>query len=224
MEEWVPKTKIGMMVKEGKIKSIDEILEKGIPILEPEIVDYFFPDLKVEFIKVGQLKGPQGGGRRTIFRQTHRKTPEGARITYGCLCVVGNEDGYIGMGYGKSQEREVAMEKAQKIAKKNLIKVPRGCGSWECRCGEPHSIPFKTEGKAGSVRVVFLPAPKGVGLAVSDVAKVFMRLAGIKDVWGKSFGQTTTRINLCNAIFNALKNLSRVRVPESVRRKIGMQI
>jgi len=89
----------------------------------------------------------------------------------------------------------------------NLIKVKRGCGSWECGCGGNHSIPFKVEGKSGSVRVILIPGPKGLGLVASDEAKKILRLAGIKDVWVKSFGNTSMRMNLIKAIFNAFKNL-----------------
>ncbi len=222
MEEWVPRTKLGRMVKDGKITDIDQILDRGLRILEPEIVDYLLPNLEIEYLAVGQLKGPRGGGRRTIFRPTARKTAEGSRLSYGVMAVVGNGDGYIGLGYGKSREREMARLKAIRNAKLNIIKIVRGCGSWECACGEPHSIPFKIEGKSGSVRVIFMPAPKGVGLAVNDTAKVFFRLAGVRDVWGKSFGDTDTRVNLAYAIFDALKKLSIVRVRESFRKFSGL--
>lgn len=222
MEEWVPKTKIGRMVKDGKITDIDQILDRGLRILEPEIVDYLLPNLQIEYLPVGQLKGPRGGGRRTIFRPTARKTAEGSRLSYSVMVVVGNGDGYVGLGRAKSQEREMARIKAIRNAKMNIIKIVRGCGSWECACGEPHSIPFKIEGKCGSVRVVFLPAPKGVGLAVNDTAKVFFRLAGIKDVWGKSFGDTDTRVNLANAIFDALKKLSSTRMMEQFKKTAGV--
>lgn len=222
MEEWVPRTKIGRMVKDGKITDIDQILDRGLRILEPEIVDYLLPNLEIEYLPVGQLKGPRGGGRRTIFRPTARKTAEGSRLSYTVMVVVGNGDGYVGLGRAKSQEREMARIKAIRNAKMNIIKIVRGCGSWECACGEPHSIPFKIEGKCGSVRVIFLPAPKGVGLAVNDIAKVFFKLAGIRDVWGKSFGDTDTRVNLANAIFNTLKKLSSTRMRENFRKMAGV--
>ena len=222
MEEWVPRTRLGKMVKEGKITDIDQILDRGIRILEPEIVDVLLPNLEIEYLPVGQLKGPRGGGRRTIFRPTARKTAEGSRLSYGVMVVVGNGDGYVGLGYGKSREREVARQKAIRNAKLNIIKISRGCGSWECACGEPHSIPFRIEGKCGSVRVIFLPAPKGVGLAINDTAKVFFRLAGIRDAWGKSFGDTDTRVNLAYAIFDALKKLSTTRIREGYNKLSGL--
>ena len=123
------------------------------------------------------------------------------------FAVVGNEDGLVGIGKGTALEARSAVEKAIRKAKLNLIKIKRGCGSWECGCGGNHSIPYKTQGKSGSVRAVLMPAPKGVGLVASDEAKKILRLAGIKDVWVKTYGNTSMRINLIRAIFNALKNL-----------------
>jgi small subunit ribosomal protein S5 len=121
--------------------------------------------------------------------------------------VVGNEDGLVGIGKGSAVEARDAVAKAIQRAKLNLIKVKRGCGSWECGCGEPHSIQFKTKGKCGSVRVELLPAPKGVGLVADNESKKILRLAGIKDVWVKTFGNTASRINLISAIYDALKKL-----------------
>ena len=121
--------------------------------------------------------------------------------------VVGDENGYVGIGKGVSIDARRAIEKARRKAKTNIIKVWKGCGSWECGCGTPHSIPFKTEGKCGSVRVVLMPAPKGVGLVSDDESKKILRLAGIKDVWVRTFGNTSTHINLITAVYMALKNL-----------------
>ena len=113
----------------------------------------------------------------------------------------------IGIGKGSGKEGRRAVQKAVESAKLNLILVPRSCGSWECGCGDPHSIPFKAEGKAGSVRVTLLPAPKGIGLAVSDETKKMLRLAGVHDVWIKTLGATKTRYNLSKAVFDALRKL-----------------
>jgi len=207
LSNWVPKTSLGKAVLEGKIKSIDEILESGKRILEPEIVDMLLPNLKSELILIGGRTGKGGGIQRIPIRITARMTKSGRRFRMSAFAVVGNEDGYVGIGKGKSIEARKAVEKAIRNAKLNIIKIKRGCGSWECGCGEPHSIPYKVEGKAGSVRVTLLPAPKGVGIVASDEAKKILRLAGIKDVWVKTRGDTSTRINLIRAIFDALKKL-----------------
>lgn len=210
LEDWVPKTKLGKMVKEGKIK-IDEILDRGLKIKEPEIVDFLIPNLEIDLILIGQARGKFGGGKRKAFKQTQKKTGEGTRVKFTCLAVVGNKDGYVGIGLGKSNETVPARAKAIRNAKLNIIKIKRGCGSWECACNDLHSIPFKIEGKTGSTKIVLKPAPKGLGLCVGDECKKILSLAGIKDIWSKTFGQTRTRINLAFACFNALKQLTRMK-------------
>ncbi len=203
------KTELGKAVARGEYKSIDEILEKGISIREASIVDYLLPDLKVDFLHIGQLKGKMGGGKRSVRRNTQQVTAEGKRQHFTVMAVVGDEKGHIGIGLGRGPDAVIARDKAIVNAKKSIIKVPLGCGSWECRCNEQHSIPFKVEGKNSGVRVELIPAPKGLGLCASQDAKIIFQLAGIKDIWMKSHGNTYTRISFGYAIFDALKKLSR---------------
>lgn len=205
--EWVPKTSLGRDVFEGKITDIEEIFKSGKRITEPEIVDKLIPNLKSELILIGGRTGKGGGIQRIPVKITATMHRSGRRFTTNAFAVVGNEDGIVGIGKGSSLESRTAIEKAIRKAKMNIIKVKRGCGSWECECGEEHSIPYKTEGKSGSVRVHLFPAPRGVGLVADDESKKVLRLAGIKDVWIKTFGNTGMRINLITAIFNALKKL-----------------
>ena len=103
----------------------------------------------------------------------------------------------------------------------DIIRIKRGCGSWECACGEPHSIPFKVEGKCASVEVKFIPAPKGLRLACSNELKKILKLAGIKDVWSKSKGQTKTRMNHIFACFEALKQLSKTKTRSKFEKFAG---
>jgi len=192
LEEWIPKTKVGRMVKEGKITSIKEIFDLNLPIREPEIVDYLLgSELKHEIIDISLVQKQTDAGETSRFR---------------VLIVLGNEDGYVGLGLGKARQLRVAIEKAIVNAKLNIIPVRRGCGSWECLCSDPHSVPFTVRGKSGSVEVVLKPAPKGTGLVAGDIAKVVLRYAGIKDVWTWTRGETRTTVNFAKAVFNALKN------------------
>jgi small subunit ribosomal protein S5 len=204
---WKPKTKLGRDVFEGKIKSIDEILSSGKRILEPEIVDILVPELKNELILIGGRKGKGGGRQRIPVKITATMHRSGRRFTMNAFVAVGDESGLVGIGKASALESRAAIEKAIKKAKMNVIRIKRGCGSWECGCGGEHSIPYKIEGKSGSVRVVLMPAPKGLGLVADDESKKLLRLAGIKDVWVKTYGNTSMRLNLINAVFNALKNL-----------------
>lgn len=211
IEEWVPKTKLGKEVMEGKITSIDSIFETGRKIMEPEIVDFLFPGIEHELILIGGSPGKGGGKRRTPSKRTARMHKSGRRFNTTCLVVAGNKEGYVGIGIGKAPEFQNALEKAIKKAKVNIMPVKRGCGSWECGCGKNHSIPFEIRGKEGSSVAILKPAPKGLGLCASDSVKKLMVLAGIKDIWIKSFGKTQTRTNYIKAVFNALKQLNRVK-------------
>jgi len=221
-DNWLPRTRLGKMVKAGEIKSIDEILNKGVQIRESEIVDTLLPNLESDLILVGQSKGKFGGGKRRAFRQTQKKTSEGSKIKFTCIAIVGNKDGYVGLGVGTSSETVPAKNKALRAAKLNIIRIKRGCGSWECACGTPHSIPFKIKGKCGSVEVTFKPGPKGLRLACSNELKKILTLAGIKDIWGKARGQTRTRMNLVYACFNALKNLTEMKTRSHFEKGAGV--
>ncbi len=198
-QEWIPKTFVGRLVREGKIRSISEIFERNLPILEPEIVDYLVgPELKVETVDVSLVQKMTDAGRINRFR---------------VVVVIGNEDGFVGVGQGKARQVRIAIDKAIRNAKLNLVPVRRGCGSWECLCEFSHSVPFVVRGKSGSVEVVLKPAPRGTGLVVGDAAKVVLRLAGIQDVWSYTRGDTRTTINFVKATYNALRETYRFITP-----------
>lgn len=219
---WSPKTELGNKVCSGEISDIDLILSKGIKILEPEIVDKLLPELEVMLVEVGQSKGKFGGGKSSIWKQTQKKTREGNRPKFSTFALVGNKGGYVGVGFAGSKETVPAREKAIRNAKLSLIKVPRACGGWACGCREPHSIPIKTEGKQGSVKVVIMPAPKGAGLTIEKKCQNILALAGISDVYSKTFGHTATRLNLMLACFNALKNLSKIKYKSEQIKQLGI--
>ena len=202
---WKPKTEIGKLVRDGKIKDIDEIIGKH-RILEAEIVDSLV-NLKSDLMSIGQSKGKFGGGKRRAWRQTQKKTKEGNVPTFACIAIVGDENGHFGMGYGRAKETLPAREKALRNAKLNIMKIKRGCGSFDCNCSEQHSIPFEVRGKCSGVAVILMPAPQGTGLVAGDEAKKMLRLAGIKDIYSRSFGQTRSTINFVKAYIKALEKL-----------------
>jgi len=206
-EEWEPKTKLGKMVKNGEITDIAEIFRKGMPIMEAEIVDTLLPDIEEDVIDINLVQRMHNSGRRIKFRAT---------------VAVGNSNGYIGIGKGKAKEVGPAIRKGIVDAKLNLIQIRRGCGSWECGCSLPHSVPFEVKGAAGSVRVTLLPAPNGIGLASGDVGKKILKLAGIKDVWSQTKGQTQSTINSANATFEALRQTSLIKIKESQAKGLGI--
>ena len=208
LESWDPKTKLGQEVKDGKVKDIDEILDNNRKILEPQIVDTLI-NVKTDLLFIGQSKGKFGGGKRRIWRQTQRKTKEGNIPTFSTLAVVGDEDGHVGIGEGKSKETLPARDKATRKAKLNIMKITRACAGFDCACSELHSIPFKVIGKQGSVSVTLVPAPQGTGLVVGDELKKILKLAGIKDVYSRTAGKKRTTFNLVKACIKALEETNR---------------
>lgn len=219
---WSPKTELGRAVKSGKIKDISEIFDGHVRIMEAEIVDMLVPNLESDLLMIGQSKGKFGGGKRSIWKQTQKKTMEGNKPKFSTLVVVGNRDGYVGIGKGKAKETMPAREKATRNSKLSLINIRRGCGAWACGCKEPHTIPFKVRGKCGSVVLELIPAPKGSGLKAERECRKVLELAGIKDIYSKSFGHTKTKLNLIKACFIALSELSKTKVTEAALKNLGV--
>jgi len=141
-----------------------------------------------------------------------KQTDAGEITKFKIGVVVGNGDGLIGVGIGKSKQMRFAIDKATADAKLNLTPVRRGCGNYGCQCGNPHSLPFQVKGKNGSVTAILIPAPKGIGLVGADVAKMILTFAGIKDAWVVSRGETRTTINFAGAVYEALKNTYRFKL------------
>ncbi len=210
-DEWVPRTRLGKMVVDGEIKSLEEIWEKGYVIKEPEIIDILLPDLNKEIIYIGGSPGKGGGIQRRPTRRTARMHRSGRRFKVSAMVIVGDGNGHIGLGFAKANDNNEAIEKATKNAKLNIIPVKRGCGSWECTCGKEHSLAFNTSGKSGSVRVELRAAPRGLGLCMPDEMKKIFRLVGIEDLWLNAYGNTGARVNFVRAIFDAFKQMNKKR-------------
>src|SRR3989338_5175664 len=87
---WNPKTGIGKKVKNDEITDIAEILDNGLKILEPEIVDALLSSLSTELLLIGQSKGKFGGGQRRAFKQTQKKTQEGNKPKFATMAAIGN--------------------------------------------------------------------------------------------------------------------------------------
>ena len=186
---WIPRTKLGELVQQGLI-TLDKIFQNNLVVKEREIIDILLPQLAEDVITIKMVQQMTASGQRSRFK---------------AVVIVGT-DGFLGVSAGKSREVGPAIRKAIEKAKLKVVPVIRGCGSGECGCGGTHSIPFKTEGKCGSVRIKLIPAPAGVGLACADKVKQVLKLAGIEDIWSKTFGDTRTSENLVKATFDALKN------------------
>lgn len=203
--DWVPKTRLGKLVRAGQVSSMREALQSGLPLREPEIVDVLLPDLADDVTSVNMVQ---------------RMTDSGRRVRFSIQAVVGNRDGFVGLGMAKGKEVGPTIRKAIDNAKLTIIEIRRGCGSWECGCGTPHTVPFEVVGKSASAEIHVKPAPRGVGLAVGVIAKKVLSLAGVKDSWGFARGQTRTTVNAANAAFNALEKTVRARVSEVQARRV----
>jgi small subunit ribosomal protein S5 len=191
IEGWTPRTRLGKMVQEGRVSSIEEIFIEGLKIREPEIADILLPDLKEEVIDINLVQKQSDAGEKSRFK---------------AIVAVGNRDGYVGLGQGKAKQVRNAIEKAAMNARLNITLARRGCGSWECGCGKTHSLLFESQGECGGVKVVIVPGPRGLGIVASEVAKIILGLAGVKDCWTRSYGSTKTVPSFAYAVFNALRN------------------
>jgi small subunit ribosomal protein S5 len=186
------------MVQEGRITSLNEVFVEGYRIQETEIVDTLLPNLQQDVLDINLVQKQTDAGEKSRFK---------------ALVVVGNYEGFFGLGVGKDKQVRAAIQKAVLDAKVNVVPVKRGCGSWECECGDPHTLPFQVSGRCGSVRIQLFPAPRGLGVVAGDVAKKIITFVGIKDCWSRSFGSTRTVPSFAYATYDALKNTYRMVSP-----------
>ena len=198
-EEWKPRTKLGKMIQEGQISSIEEVFTEGLKIREPQIVDILIPDLQEEVININLVQKQTDAGEKSRFK---------------AIVAVGNRDGYVGLGSEKARQVRTAIQKAAMNARLNITLVRRGCGSWQCTCGKPHSLPFEARGKCGAVEIALIPGPRGLGIVASEVAKIILGLAGVKDCWTRSYGSTRTVPSFAYAVFDALRKTYSLITPE----------
>ena len=134
----------------------------------------------------------------------------GRRFAFSALVIVGNENGWVGAGYGKAREVPEAIRKANEIARRNIFHVPLA-GS---------SIPHEIIGHFGAGRVLLRPASAGTGVIAGGPVRAVVECAGIHDVLSKCLG-TNNPINVVHATITALKNLLD---PQEIAQRRGMTV
>jgi len=126
-----------------------------------------------------------------------RVTAGGKSFRFRALMIMGNGQGSVGIGLAKGLDVAQAVEKATRLAKKNLIEVPI----------LNNTIPHEVLAKFGAAKVLLKPQRKGRGLVAGGVVRVICNLAGIKNISSKVLGATKNKINNAKAVIKALKEL-----------------
>jgi small subunit ribosomal protein S5 len=159
-----------------------------------------------------QGDGPEDGLREKMIAVNRvTKVVKGGRILgFAALTVVGDGDGRVGMGKGKSKEVPAAVQKAMEEARRNLIKV-------SLKSGTLHHTVY---GVHGAARVMMSPAPKGTGIIAGGPMRAVFEVMGITDIVAKSHGSTNP-YNMVRATFDALRKST---TPSEVAAKRGKSV
>ena len=122
----------------------------------------------------------------------------GRRFSFRAAIVLGDKRGRVGFGLGKGSDTALAIEKATRDAKKNMINVP---------LNKDKSVPHWVSAKYSSGRVIIKPAKSGKGLVAGGAARVVLSFAGVENASLKTLSPTKNKINIAKATIEALKNL-----------------
>ena len=161
----------------------------------------------IEKVKPGGLELKD---RLVSVNRVTKVTKGGRAFGFSAIVVVGNEDGIVGFGSGKSKEVASAIAKAVEDAKKNLVKVPV----------VNHTIPHQTTARYGGADIFLRPATHGTGVIAGGTVRMVVEAAGIKDILSKSKGSSNPH-NVVKATFKALLDIRR---PEDIAKLRGISL
>ena len=161
----------------------------------------------IERVKPGGL---ELADRLVSVNRVTKVTKGGRAFGFSAIVVVGNSDGIIGFGSGKSKEVASAIAKGVEDAKKNLVKVPV----------INNTIPHQTEARFGGAHIFLRPASAGTGVIAGGAVRTVLESAGIHDILSKSKGSSNPQ-NVVKATFKALLQ---VRKPEEIARMRGISL
>mgnify|MGYP002857288894 CR=1 FL=1 len=149
---------------------------------------------------------------RVVYINRVSKTVKGGRrMALSALVVVGDRNGHVGVGMGKSAEVPNAIKKGVEDAKKNMFTVP---------LTPERTLPHDILGEFGAGRVLIKPATAGTGVIAGSAARAVMELAGVNDCFAKSLG-TDNAVNVVKATAEGLKNMES---PETVAARRGISV
>ena len=161
----------------------------------------------VEIVKPGGLELKD---RLVSVNRVTKVTKGGRAFGFSAIVVVGDENGVVGHGLGKSKDVSEAIAKAVEDAKKNLVRIPL----------QGQSVPHEQKGKFGGARVFLLPASVGTGVIAGGNVRAVLEAVGIHNVLSKSQGSSNPH-NAVKATFRALLSLRSV---ETIARQRGISV
>lgn len=154
---------------------------------------------------------PELQERVVYINRVSKVVKGGRRFALTALVVVGDGNGRVGVGMGKSQEVPVAIKKGVEDAKKNMFTVP---------LTEEKTLPHEIIGEFGAGRVLIQPAAPGTGVIAGGAARAVMELAGVTDCFAKSLGTD----NIMNVVKACAAGLQAMQSPEEVAARRGMSV
>lgn len=194
-------------------EEIAEIVEAPADVLPAKVVDQqisqiskktfptFFskkPGKRRERVEKERVK-PEFDTKIIDIRRVTRVASGGRRFTFSVAVVSGDKKGRVGVGLGKALDTSLAIDKATRNAKKNMIKI---------NLSKNMTLPHAVEAKYSSVRIMMSPA-RGRGVVAGSSARSVIELAGVKDVCAKLLSGTKNHLNIARAAVKALSGTSK---------------